>query len=34
MLVPVSIVYDRLKELVETTAQVRGAKNGPRARAG
>ncbi len=29
MLVPVSIVYDRLNELVETTAQVRGAKKRP-----
>ena len=29
MLVPVSIVYDRLNELVEVTAQVRGAKKRP-----
>ena len=29
MLVPVSIVYDRLNELVETTSQVRGAKKRP-----
>jgi glycerol-3-phosphate O-acyltransferase len=29
MLVPVSIVYDRLNELVETTSQTRGAKKRP-----
>ena len=29
MLVPVSIVYDRLNELAETTKQVRGAKKRP-----
>ena len=29
MLVPVSIVYDRLNELVETTSQARGAKKRP-----